>query len=53
MCHGDLHLRNIFLYGGRPRLFDCIDFNDQLATVDVLYDLAFLAMDLFVASAYE
>ncbi len=47
LCHGDLHLRNICLYGGRPRLFDCIDFNDQLATVDVLYDLAFLAMDLW------
>jgi aminoglycoside phosphotransferase family enzyme len=23
-CHGDLHLRNIFLYEGEPRLFDCI-----------------------------
>jgi aminoglycoside phosphotransferase family enzyme/predicted kinase len=46
-CHGDLHLRNICLFEGRPRLFDCIDFNDQLATVDVLYDFAFLAMDLW------
>ncbi|WP_170606295.1 AAA family ATPase [Ruegeria arenilitoris] len=46
-CHGDLHLRNICLFDGEPRLFDCIDFNDQLATVDVLYDLAFLAMDLW------
>jgi aminoglycoside phosphotransferase family enzyme/predicted kinase len=46
-CHGDLHLRNICLLNGRPRLFDCIDFNDRLATVDVLYDLAFLAMDLW------
>lgn len=46
-CHGDLHLRNICMFGGRPQLFDCIDFNDQLATVDVLYDLAFLAMDLW------
>ncbi|MGD9295242.1 MAG: AAA family ATPase, partial [Roseobacter sp.] len=46
-CHGDLHLRNICLFEGRPQLFDCIDFNDQLATVDVLYDLAFLAMDLW------
>ncbi|MFD0979493.1 bifunctional aminoglycoside phosphotransferase/ATP-binding protein [Tropicimonas aquimaris] len=46
-CHGDLHLRNICLFDGRPTLFDCIDFNDQIATVDVLYDLAFLLMDLW------
>lgn len=46
-CHGDLHLRNICLWQGQPRLFDCIDFNDQLATTDVLYDLAFVAMDLW------
>ncbi len=46
LCHGDLHLRNIFLDRGRPVLFDCIEFNDALATVDVLYDLAFLLMDL-------
>ncbi|MCZ0813090.1 MAG: AAA family ATPase [Pseudomonadota bacterium] len=46
-CHGDLHLRNICLYEGRVRLFDCLEFNDALATVDVLYDLAFLTMDLW------
>lgn len=46
-CHGDLHLRNICLHEGRVRLFDCLEFNDALATVDVLYDLAFLAMDLW------
>ncbi|MEK1886177.1 MAG: AAA family ATPase [Phyllobacterium sp.] len=46
-CHGDLHLRNICLTEGGPRLFDCIEFNDQIATVDVLYDLAFLLMDLW------
>lgn len=46
-CHGDLHLRNLFLDQGEPRLFDCIEFNDQIATVDVLYDLAFLLMDLW------
>ncbi|MGV8937240.1 MAG: AAA family ATPase [Allorhizobium sp.] len=47
LCHGDLHLRNIFLSDTGPRLFDCIDFNDQIATVDVLYDLSFLLMDLW------
>lgn len=46
-CHGDLHLRNICVLDGVPRLFDCIEFNDQIATVDVLYDLAFLLMDLW------
>ncbi len=46
-CHGDLHLRNICLLDGEPRLFDCIEFNDDIATVDVLYDLAFLLMDLW------
>lgn len=46
-CHGDLHLRNICLLEGEPRLFDCIEFNDEIATVDVLYDLAFLLMDLW------
>jgi aminoglycoside phosphotransferase family enzyme/predicted kinase len=46
-CHGDLHLRNICLLGGEPRLFDCIEFNDRIATIDVLYDLAFLLMDLW------
>ena len=46
-CHGDLHLRNICLLDGEPCLFDCIEFNEQIATVDVLYDLAFLLMDLW------
>jgi uncharacterized protein len=46
-CHGDLHLRNISLLDGEPRLFDCIEFNERIATVDVLYDLAFLLMDLW------
>lgn len=45
-CHGDLHLGNILLEGGRPVLFDCIEFNDNLSEIDVLYDLAFLLMDL-------
>ena len=45
-CHGDLHLRNIVLIDGRARLFDAIEFNDTFAEIDVLYDLAFLLMDL-------
>ena len=46
-CHGDLHLRNIVLLDGRPTLFDAIEFNDEIACADVLYDLAFLLMDLW------
>lgn len=46
-CHGDLHLRNIVLLDGTPTLFDAIEFNDRIACVDVLYDLAFLLMDLW------
>ncbi len=46
-CHGDLHLRNICLVQGAPTLFDCIEFDETLATIDVLYDLAFLIMDLW------
>ena len=45
-CHGDLHLRNICLLGGKPTLFDCLEFDEGLASIDVLYDLAFLLMDL-------
>ena len=46
-CHGDLHLRNIVLLDGRPTLFDGIEFNDEISCTDVLYDLAFLLMDLW------
>ncbi len=45
-CHGDLHLSNIIVLNNQPVLFDAIEFNDEIATVDVLYDLAFLLMDL-------
>ncbi len=47
-CHGDLHLGNIVLWNGGPTLFDAIEFSDEIATIDVLYDLAFLVMDLDV-----
>ena len=46
-CHGDLHLENIALVDGRPVLFDCLEFDEDLACIDVLYDLAFLIMDLW------
>lgn len=46
-CHGDLHLRNIVLLDGQPTPFDGVEFNDQIACIDVLYDLGFLLMDLW------
>jgi aminoglycoside phosphotransferase family enzyme len=44
--HGDLRLANICLFEGRPTLFDCLEFDETLGTIDRLYDLAFLLMDL-------
>ncbi|HLX15630.1 MAG TPA: AAA family ATPase [Bradyrhizobium sp.] len=44
-CHGDLHLANIVLIDQRPVLFDAIEFDPVIASVDVLYDLAFAIMD--------
>jgi hypothetical protein len=52
-CHGDLHLRNIVLIEGRPVLFDAIEFNEAFATCDVLYDLAFLLMDLWTRGLHR
>ncbi|MEZ5774533.1 MAG: AAA family ATPase [Hyphomicrobiaceae bacterium] len=45
-CHGDLHLANIVLLDGRPVPFDALEFDEDMATIDTLYDLAFLLMDL-------
>ncbi len=46
ICHGDLHLGNIFTDENRPVLFDAIEFNEDFSHIDVLYDLAFLLMDV-------
>lgn len=46
-CHGDLHLGNIVLLDGRPTPFDAVEFNERITSIDVLYDLAFLLMDLW------
>ncbi|MEM8744746.1 MAG: hypothetical protein AAGF14_08950, partial [Pseudomonadota bacterium] len=37
-CHGDLHLQNIVRIDGSPVLFDAIEFDDRIATIDMLYD---------------
>jgi uncharacterized protein len=44
-CHGDLHLANIVLIDQKPVLFDAIEFDPTIASIDVLYDLAFPMMD--------
>lgn len=51
-CHGDLHLRNLCLFENHPTLFDALEFDERLATIDVLYDLAFLLMDLWHRGLY-
>jgi len=45
-CHGDMRLANICLIDGQPTLFDGIEFSERIACIDVLYDLAFVLMDL-------
>ncbi len=44
--HGDLHLGNIAILDGEPLAFDALEFDPVIASGDVLYDLAFLLMDL-------
>lgn len=45
-CHGDLHLGNVVMIEGRPVPFDAIEFNESIASIDVLYDLALTLADL-------
>lgn len=43
--HGDLHSKNIFMYE-EPIIFDCIEFEESFRQIDVLYEVAFICMDL-------
>lgn len=45
-CHGDIYLDNVTLIDGQVTLFDCIEFNDAFRWIDVMSDVAFMAMDL-------
>ena len=45
-CHGDLHLGNIAWVDQAPLIFDGIEFNPALRYIDVVSEIAFLAMDL-------
>jgi len=51
-CHGDLHLGNIAFLEGRPVPFDCIEFDPELRWIDVMNEVAFLAMDLLEHGLY-
>jgi len=44
--HGDLLLDDIFCLDDGPRILDCLAFDDELRAGDVLYDVAFLVMDV-------
>jgi uncharacterized protein len=44
-CHGDLHSAHI-CFTDSICIFDCIEFNDRFRFIDVIADIAFLAMDL-------
>lgn len=44
--HGDLQADDVFCTPEGPRVLDCLEFDDRLRHVDVLADVAFLAMDL-------
>ncbi|OKL42415.1 bifunctional aminoglycoside phosphotransferase/ATP-binding protein [Pseudovibrio exalbescens] len=47
LTHGDAHLSNIVLIDNKPKLFDAVEFDDIIATGDILYDLAYLLLDLW------
>ena len=45
-CHGDLHLGNLVCIDGVVRMFDCIEFNEDLRWIDVASEIAFTYIDL-------
>lgn len=51
-CHGDFRTRNIFLTD-RPIILNCIEFSKELRCKDVLWDIAWLAMDLESRNRYD
>lgn len=45
-CHGDLHLANLVLIDQKVRMFDCIEFSEELRWIDVASEVAFTYVDL-------
>ena len=52
-CHGDLHLNNICYWQDQLLLFDCIEFNEPFRLVDVMFDIAYIIMDLRVKGRHD
>ncbi len=44
--HGDLRADSIYCLPDAPRIVDCLEFDDELRTMDRVEDIAFLAVDL-------
>lgn len=44
--HGDLHLGNIVLIDGQLHAFDALEFDPKMRALDVIDEVAFVAMDL-------
>ena len=51
--HGDLHMEHVCFVPGAPLVYDCIEFNQRFRRLDVVNDLAFLAMDLEVNNRFD
>ena len=45
-CHGDMHKGYICLSNLKPVVRNGIEFNTEFSFIDVMYDLAFIMMDL-------
>jgi len=52
-CHGDLHLTNLVRLSSGIVAFDCVEFSAALRNIDVISDVAFLAMDLVARARHD
>ncbi len=44
-CHGDFYSKNVFLTD-EIKVFDCIEFNNDINFTDIVTEIAFMSMDL-------
>jgi hypothetical protein len=44
--HGDLRAEHVYILENKISAIDCLEFNKELRTIDVLNDIGFLCMDL-------
>jgi len=52
-CHGDLHLSNLVRLSSGIVAYDCVEFSAALRNIDVINDVAFLAMDLVACARQD